>query len=93
MEEPTSNPYEEQRPSPAQLRRIRRQAQSDPEPLRRLVAIKQGQAYWDQLLEEAVYLARRSKPPRTWQEIGDAYGITKQGARKRFFDLDPNGGD
>jgi DNA-directed RNA polymerase specialized sigma24 family protein len=52
--------------------------------LRNLKEVLEGTTYW---LEEAVALARAKG--RTWQEIGDALGISASAAHQRFSDRHP----
>lgn len=62
----------------AALNALKRQA----DPLERLDLVRQAREAADALEASAVAAARDSG--HTWAEIGDVYGLTKQGAQQRF---------
>lgn len=64
------------------VQRIRQIAEFDADGLARLDAIQQGTVYWTQVLAEAVRLAREQGA--TWQQIGEALGVSAQAAHERF---------
>ncbi len=68
--------------APEEVAKIRRMAEFDDDGLARLDAIHQGTVYWTQVLMEAVRLARKQRA--TWQQIGDALGVSAQAAHERF---------
>jgi hypothetical protein len=54
----------------------------DEDPLAVIRGITRGIKALDPTLREAVHVARRQR--RTWEEIGEALGVTRQSAWERF---------
>lgn len=62
--------------------RVVQALQNEPDPLRRLDAVRECLAVLHDLEASAVLDARAAG--RTWGEIGALYGLSKQGAQQRF---------
>lgn len=75
-----------QRTEQKEFERSLRRAQIDIDGLRRLRYMKAALEHIAVLIDEAVLLARSQD--RSWEDIGDALGITKQSAHERFRDLE-----
>lgn len=62
--------------------RVVQALRDEPDPLRRLDAVRECLAVLQELESSAVVDARAAG--RTWVEIGALYGLSKQGAQQRF---------
>lgn len=69
-------------PDPASPASLLRTARTDHDALNRLRAIRQLLEAVNQLTVDAVRLARQQD--RSWTQIGEALGITRQSAHSRF---------
>lgn len=65
--------------------RLRRTITRSADPIARIEAWCEHDAHWQTVLEDVVRHARDAG--YSWQEIGDALGISKQAAQKRWHPI------